>query len=95
MTIYEVDIVKHLFDKINNIIPVKTYLIWFALYFGMTGLFPLFYKITKASEETLDSINAFNTYVTIPTFILMLTITTIITWISYEVSKKNHENSKR
>lgn len=95
MTICEVDIIKHLFRKIDKIIPVKTYLILFGFYFGMTGLFPLFYMITKASEETLASINAFNTYVTTPTFILMFSITSIIVWINYEVSKQNYQKSKR
>lgn len=82
---------KRLFRKLDKIIPIKTYLIWFGFYFCMTGLLPLFYKITEASDETMATINAFNTYITIPTVILMLSITSIIAWIKYEVSKQDNQ----
>ncbi|PEK70477.1 hypothetical protein COL32_26955 [Bacillus pseudomycoides] len=86
---------KRLFHKIDKFIPVKTYLIMFSFYFGMTVLFPVLLKLGKASEEVLVSVNTFNTYITNSIFLLMILTTNLIVWFKYEVSKKNHQNSKR
>ncbi|MDZ3956283.1 hypothetical protein U0X36_26075 [Bacillus thuringiensis] len=82
---------QRLFHKIDKIIPVKTYLILFGFYFGMTVLFPVFVKLAKGSDEMLVSVNTFNTYITNPIFILMFLTTNIIVWFKYEVSKQNHQ----
>ncbi|PFX43541.1 hypothetical protein COL32_14540 [Bacillus pseudomycoides] len=86
---------KHIFHKIDKFIPVKTYLIMFSFYFGMTVLFPVLLKLGKTSEEVLVSVNTFNTYITNSIFLLMILTTNLIVWFKYEVSKKNHQNSKR
>ncbi|MED1560084.1 hypothetical protein [Bacillus paramycoides] len=86
---------KHLFRKIDKFIPVKTYLIMFSFYFGMTVLFPVLVKLAKASDEVLVSVNTFNTYITNSIFTLMFLTTNIIVFFKYQVSKQNHQNNKR
>lgn len=86
---------KRLFQKIDKFIPVKTYLIMFSFYLGMTVLFPVLVKSAKASDEALVSINTFNTYITNSIFLLMFLTTNLIVWFKYKVSKQNHQSSKR
>ncbi|MED1560073.1 hypothetical protein [Bacillus paramycoides] len=78
---------RELFNKINNFIPVKSYLISFGFYIFMTVFFPVFFKFGNASEETLNSIDTFNTYVTLPIFTLMILSLNIIVYIKYKTSK--------